>query len=160
LNSAPIGTGIRMVAGQMPVPIGAEFKRVFDAMSLGLDLKDALEDMSQRLDVNEIRYMVAAIRIQFSTGGSLADVLSSLSHVMQERVRLRLKVKALSAESRLSGNIMAVMPFLLIGGLLYLRPQIYQDVPTSPALQTILAVAGVMLGIGIVLMRRVVRFHV
>jgi tight adherence protein B len=156
----PVPTGIGMVATEMPDPIGSEFRRVFDGMSLGLELKDALETMSERLDVNEIRYMVAAIRIQFSTGGNLAEILASLAAVMRERVQLLMKVKALSAESRLSANIMAVMPFILIGGILYLRPQLYEDVPVSPVLQIILGGAALLLVAGIILMRRVVAIRV
>jgi tight adherence protein B len=156
----PIPIGIEGVANEMPNPIGGEFRRVFDSMAYGLDLKDALEHMSDRLRVPEVRYMVAAIRIQFATGGNLADVLATLAEVMRERVRLKAKVKALTAETRLSGNIMSVLPFVLVGGVFYLRPEMYQDVPNSAVLQFIMGTAVALLLVGIVLMRRIVNIRV
>ena len=129
-------------------------------MSYGLDLKDALENMSDRLQVTEVRYMVAAIRIQYSTGGNLADVLASLAEVMRERVRLKAKVRALTAETRLSGNIMSFMPFVLVAGVYLLRPDFYDEVPHSPVLKTIMGIAIALLVSGIVLMRRIVNIRV
>jgi tight adherence protein B len=156
----PIPLGIKIVANAMPNPIGGEFRIVFDTMSYGLDLKDALENLSSRVRVLEVKYMVAAIRIQYATGGNLAGVLSSLANVMRERVRLKMKVKALSAESRFSANVMIVMPFVLLGGMYYLRPELYADVPTSPTLQAIMEGAAFLLALGIVLMRRIVNIRV
>lgn len=156
----PIPIGIEGIANEMPNPIGGEFRRVFDSMAYGLDLKDALEHMSDRLHVPEVRYMVAAIRIQYATGGNLADVLATLAEVMRERVRLKTKVKALTAETRLSGNIMSVMPFVLVGGMFLLRPELYEDVPNSTTLQIIMGTAAALLLVGIVLMRRIVNIRV
>jgi tight adherence protein B len=107
-----------------------------------------------------VRYMVAAIRIQYSTGGNLADVLASLAEVMRERVRLKTKVKALTAETRLSGNIMSVMPFALVAGIYALRPDFYDEVPHSQVLQTIIGIAAALLLTGVVLMRRIVNIRV
>jgi tight adherence protein B len=156
----PIPIGIEAVANQMPLPIGGEFRRVFDSMSYGLDLKDSLEHMSDRLQLTEFRYMVAAIRIQYATGGNLADVLASLAEVMRERVRLRAKVKALTAETRLSGNIMSLMPFALVAGVYFMRPDFYDEVPHSQLLQTIMGIALALLVTGVVLMRRIVNIRV
>ena len=156
----PVPIGIGMVGTEMPKPIGGEFKRVYDGMSYGLDLKHSLEDMASRLHVTEVTYMVAAIRIQYSTGGNLSEVLASLANVMRERVRLKMKVRAATAETRLSAVVMAVIPFLLIGGVFYLRPDFYKDVPESGILQAILAGAGSLLVTGMLLMRRLVNIRV
>src|SRR5215472_5398916 len=121
----PVPIGIGMIGSEMPSPIGGEFKRVYDSMSYGLDLKDALEHMSSRLQVAELTYMVAAIRIQFATGGNLSEVLASLSSVMRERVRLRMKVRATTAETRFSATVMSVVPFLLIGGIYLIKRDFY-----------------------------------
>jgi len=156
----PVPIGISLIANNMPDPIGTEFRRVFDSMSYGLDLKEALEQMANRLQVTEIGYMVAAIRIQYATGGNLADILANLAEVMRERVRLRAKVKALTAETRVSANIMSVMPFFFVGGLYYMRPDFYQEVPNSPTLQLILGAAGGLLCLGLIAMRRIVNIRV
>jgi tight adherence protein B len=143
----------------MPDPIGGEFKRVYDSMSYGLDLKDALDQMAGRLRVGEVHYMIAAIRIQYATGGNLSEVLATLASVIRERVRLKGKVKALSAESRLSGNIMSFMPFLVVAGLNFIRPDFYDDVPHNVTLQYIMAGALCLVFIGIVLIRRIVNIR-
>jgi len=156
----PVPIGIGMIGSEMPSPIGGEFKRVYDSMSYGLDLKTALEHLSTRLQVPELTYMVAAIRIQFATGGNLSEVLASLSNVMRERVRLRMKVRATTAETRFSAAVMSVLPFLLIGGLLYIRPDFYKEVPGSDALKLIMTGAAVLLVIGMMAMRRVINIRV
>lgn len=152
----PVAAAIAMIGTEMPDPIGTEFKRVSDAMSYGRDLKDALEGLSARLSVPDVRYLVGVIRIQHSTGGNLADILSSLSHVIRQRMQLAMKVKALSAETRFSAKVMAALPFLLAGGILFLRPDFYKEVPGSAVLQDIMAGAGALIAIGILLMRRIV----
>ena len=152
----PVPIGIGMIGREMPDPVASEFRQVSDALSYGLGLKDALEELGRRLPIAEVTYMVAAIRVQYSTGGNLSEVLSSLADVMRERTRFKMKVKALSAESRVSGNIMMLVPFLMIGGMLYLRPEFYKDVPESSLLQMVLGGAAVLLAIGILLMRRIV----
>src|SRR5207245_8135668 len=106
----PIPTAIRMIAVEMPAPSGTEFGMVLDSMKYGLDLRDALQRMTQRVPVPELQYMVGAIRIQHAAGGNLAEILGSLSSIMRERLNLYMKVKALSAESRLSGKVLACIP--------------------------------------------------
>jgi tight adherence protein B len=155
----PVPAGIEMIATEMPDPIGSEFRWVFASMSYGLDLREALELMSERLRVPEVRYTVAAIRIQFATGGDLAEILASLARVMRERLRLAMKVRALTAETRVSGTIMSIMPFTVVGGISCLRPDFYQAVPESPALQAIMAGAAVLLVAGVLLIRHIVNIR-
>jgi len=155
----PVPMGIQMIAKEMSVPISDEFRRVCDAMSYGLDLREALEQFAQRVHIPEVTYMVAAIRVQYTTGGNLAEILCSLGGVMRERVRFKMKVKALSAESRLSANIMVLVPFVLIGGMMYIRPDFYNDVPGSSLLQAVLGGAAILLAIGILAMRRIVNIR-
>ena len=156
----PVPIGIGMIGSEMPSPIGGEFKRVYDSMSYGLDLKTALEELAARLRVTEVTYMVAAIRIQYATGGNLADVLASLAHVMRDRVRLKMKVKAATAETRFSAAVMAVIPFLMIGGVFYLRPDFYKDVPNSDILKVIMGGSAALLLTGMILMRRLIKIRV
>jgi tight adherence protein B len=156
----PIPVGISMIGNQMPEPVSGEFRRVSDAMAYGLDLKDAFEQMGARLRINDVHYMIAAIRIQYATGGNLAEVLASLSSTIRERQRLTMEVKALSAETRLSGNIMSVIPFLLVGGMTLMKPDFYSDVPNNPTLQIIMGVSALLLLVGIIVMRRIVNIRV
>jgi tight adherence protein B len=153
----PVTTGIGMIAEEMPDPIGGEFSLVFDEMSYGLDLRQALEKMSDRLNHYVIDYLIVAMRVQYGTGGNLAEILSSLSDVLRERLRLQSKVRALSAESRLSGRILSILPIAVVVLLVYINPHFYDEAWTDRALASILAFAGVLLVMGILLLRHFVR---
>jgi tight adherence protein B len=156
----PIPMGIHMVADAMRDPIRREFRLVYDTMSLGLDLRDALEKMSERLGIPELRYMVAAIRIQHTTGGNLSEILASLANVMRERDHLHMKVRALSAEARLSGKIMAALPIVVFAGVNYFNPRYYAAAVTNQTLQMVLLGAGLLMVLGMLCVRRIVNFRV
>ena len=149
-------TGIGMIAEEMPNPIGAEFSIVYDEMAYGLDLRQALEKLGDRLRHHVIDYLIVAMRVQHGTGGNLAEVLTSLSDVLRERLRLQGKVKALSAESRLSGKLLSGLPVLVVLVLAYINPHYYDEAWTNMYLASILAGAGGLLLLGILLLRRFV----
>ncbi len=156
----PIATGMDLISREMPDPIGSEFGLVFDGMSYGLDLRGALDKMSQRLNIVEVNYMSAAMRIQHGTGGNLAEVLGALASVMRERAKLYAKIKALSAEGRLSGKILAALPVVVVSGLLLISPHYYDAAKTSPGLAIFLGVAAALAVLGVVLLRTFVNFRV
>jgi tight adherence protein B len=97
------------------------------------------------------------MRVQYGTGGNLAEILSSLSDVLRERLRLQSKVRALSAESRLSGRILSILPIAVVVLLVYINPHFYDEAWTDKSLASILAGAGVLLVTGILLLRHFVR---
>jgi len=156
----PVPTGVGLVAREMSPPIATEFAAVFDEMSYGIDLRQALEKMSRRLRMIEIDYMVAAIRIQSSTGGNLAEVLASLSRVMREKVKLKAKILALSAEARFSGLVLSALPILVVAGLQLLNPHYYDIARDHPSLKWILGTAAVVTLVGIVLVRKIVHVRI
>lgn len=156
----PIATGMELISREMPDPIGSEFGLVFDGMSYGLDLRGALDKMSQRLNLVEVNYMSAAMRIQHGTGGNLAEVLGALAGVMRERAKLHAKIKALSAEGRFAGKILAALPVLVVSGLLLLSPHYYDAAKSEPGLAIILGVAAGLTVLGALLLRTFVNFRV
>jgi tight adherence protein B len=129
-------------------------------MSYGLDFKDALEKMGKRVPLRDINYMIVAMRIQHSTGGSLAEILTSLASVIRARQNLFGKVRALSAESRFAGKILGGMPFAVVGVLLLMNPHYYDDAKTSTGLAITLGVAAFLAVIGVLGMRKVVNIRV
>jgi tight adherence protein B len=150
----PVPACIALVATDMPAPLGEEFKRVHDAMVFGLSLKDALERMTDRLDsLQELKYVAAAIRIQGITGGNLSEVLASLAHVMRERQKLLLKVKALSSEGRISGNILAALPVVVGAAIIYIRQDLFAVARPGNGLFTVLIIAAVQIVVGYGLVR-------
>jgi tight adherence protein B len=149
-----------MIATEMPAPIGAEFAMVFDSMTYGLDLRDALQRMTRRARVPELQYMVGAIRIQHAAGGNLAEILGSLASIMRERLNLYMKVKALSAESRFSGKILACIPFAIVTLIVLTNPGFYDGARTDTNLAMVLYFAAFLVVFGIVLLRRIVNIRV
>jgi tight adherence protein B len=156
----PVPTGIGMIAHEVADPIGAEFRLVHEEMTYGLDLKDALGKMGERVAIPEVTYMIVAMRIQAGTGGSLAEILNSLASVIRARQNLFAKVKALSAESRFAGKILGAMPFGVVCVLLLMNPHYYDEAWHSTGLAITLGVAGFMSVVGVLLMRKVVNIRV
>lgn len=155
----PVPTGVRMIAAEMADPIRTEFRLAADIMTYGLDMKSAFERMERRIPLQEFRYMAAAIRIQYETGGNLAEILASLSNVMRERLKLKLKVKALSAEARLSGKILALVPILVTAFVNFYNPDYYSEAAHSPLLVALLGIAALLVLAGVLLIRRMAQIE-
>jgi tight adherence protein B len=125
-----------------------------------MDLRQAFEKMGQRLGLLEIHYMIAAMRIQSTTGGNLAEVLPALSNVMREKIKLKAKVKALSAEARFSGMILAGLPIVVVLVLVIMNPHYYDLAKTNDVLKSILAAAAALMLLGIFLIRKFVNIRI
>jgi tight adherence protein B len=159
----PIAACIGMVAKEMPEPVGPEFKRVADAMLFNLALREALSRLAERLyTVPELQYIVTAIRIQAISGGNLAEILESLSDLMREQQKLKMKIKAFSAEGRMSANVLAVLPFGMFVAINVINPNIYREAfsvnPT--AINITLGVSVLLVVVGKLIARRIVKIRV
>ncbi|HLO77712.1 MAG TPA: type II secretion system F family protein [Magnetospirillum sp.] len=155
----PVATAIGMVAREMPDPIGTEFGLVFDEMTYGLDLREALDNLGHRLPAQDLHYLVVAIRVQYGTGGNLAEVLSGLSRVIRDRMRMKNRILALSAEGRLSATILSALPFVLAAVIFVIKPDYYLGAMADPAFPPLMAFGGVGIAMGIVAMHRIVNFR-
>ena len=156
----PVASAIRLVARDLPDPIGTEFAIVADEMTYGLDLELAMDNLGSRVGQKDVALIVTAIRIQTSTGGNLAEILSCMSRSVRESLKLRMKVKALSAEGRWSAIILSILPFALFGLLAVVAPQFYSDVWNESVVQVILAASTAWLMVGNFIMFRMVRFEI
>lgn len=156
----PVNAALTLVAKEMPDPIGSEFGLAVDELTYGLDLREALANLCDRTPLEDLQYIIVSINIQHETGGNLAEVLNGLSIVMRARHRVFKKIKALSAEARLSAKLLAAMPFLF-GGLVFAsRPDFFTDVADDPLFVPLLGMAFALELIGILVMRRLVNFRV
>lgn len=155
----PISAAIALVAREMPDPLGSELGLVFDEMTYGLDLGEALDNLCNRMSGRALRYMTVAISIQHSTGGNLAELLLRLAGVLRDIDRMHRKVKALSAEGRLSAAILSVLPFAVAFGIAMVAPGYYDAVLSDPPFLAVLWAAGAGMAIGVVVMIRMVNFR-
>lgn len=128
----PVSSAIDLLTQEMNDPIGSEFGLIADEISYGADLHEALEDMAERWDLDDIRMFVVSLSVQTETGGNLAEILDSLSRVIRERAALYLKVRALSSEGRMTGWLLTALPVLAFVILFAINPAFYLEVATDP----------------------------
>jgi tight adherence protein B len=153
-------SGLKMAGEEMAEPIAAELRIVHDEVNFGVSLQQALTHLSDRVPITDLRYFVVAVLIQRESGGNLTEVLGNLSRLIRERAKLMAKVKVLSAEGRLSAWILAIMPFGLAGLLNVMNPAFMSKLWTDPIGITMIKYLLVMMAMGILVLRRIVRIRV
>jgi tight adherence protein B len=156
----PMLSAIRLVRRELPDPIGSEFGILADEMTYGLDLESAMNNLAARVGQEDLTLVVIATGIQSSAGGNLAEILGGIAHVVRERLKMRLKVKAMSAEGRFSAAMLTMLPFALFGVLWLIAPHFYGEVWDRPFVKPVLLLAALWLAAGNVVMYRMVRFRV
>jgi tight adherence protein B len=130
----PFSSAIELVAREMRDPIGSELGITADEMTFGQDVVTAVSNLYRRVGQEDLVFLAIAVSVQSQTGGNLADVLARLATLMRERVTMRLKIKALSAEGRLSGWFLSAMPFILLGAIQLVATDYFGGLKGSPFL--------------------------
>lgn len=128
----PIASAIELLTNEMEDPIGSEFGLVSDEVSYGADLRDALEAMAERWDLDDMRMFVVSLSVQSETGGNLAEILQNLSEVIRARAAMYMKVRALSSEGRMTGWMLTILPIFAFVALFMVNPRFYLDVAQDP----------------------------
>jgi tight adherence protein B len=154
----PVPVAIAMVGREMSDPIGSEFGVTIDEMTYGLDLPRALRNLADRVGLADLSLLVTAVSIQNSAGGNLSEILGNLSKVLRDRFQLRRKVRALSAEGKISAYGLTVLPFAISGAIFVQNPPYYLDVWDEPVFLPALAALGVWALIGDLIMYKMINF--
>ena len=124
----PISAALDLLTVEMADPIGSEFGLVVDEVTYGADLRDALDAMADRWDLDDMRMFVVSLSVQSETGGNLAEILVNLSTVIRDRASMMMKVQALSSEGRMSATMLTVLPIGAFALLFAFNPAFYLDV--------------------------------
>jgi tight adherence protein B len=156
----PFRVAIALVAREMPDPVGSEFGIVADEITFGLEQALAVANLGPRVGHNDLSFFSTAVNIQHQTGGNLAEILSRLSRMLRGRLKLRLKIRALSSEGRLSAIVLSLTPFILFALITLIAPDYYFGVKDHPIAQAALVVGGLLLIIGNVILYRMVNFRI
>jgi tight adherence protein B len=156
----PVPIALTMVAREMRDPIGSEFGMVVDEITYGSDLETALRSLNVRLGQDDLPLFVTAAAIQGSTGGNLGEILENLSSVIRQRFKMRRKIRALAAEGRASAMILSSLPIAIFFVIQFVAPDFYASVWDEPLTRTVLAIAGTWMGIGNLIMFRMVNFRI
>ncbi len=149
-----------LVGREIPDPVGPEYRLCFDEQNYGLELRTALENMCVRMPIQDNRIVMTAILIQKETGGNLAEVLERCATVIRERFRLRREIRTKTAQGRLSGLVLSLMPVILATGLYIVRPDVISLLWTRPAGLRMLYIGVGMIVAGALIIRKIVNVRV
>jgi tight adherence protein B len=155
LNSA-----LGLVTKECPDPVGTEFRVCFDEQNYGLELKTALENMVNRMPVQDLRIVVTGILIQKESGGNLAEVLEKAAEVIRERFRLKRQIMTHTAQGRLTGVILTLLPVFLGCALYVVNPEMMSLLWTREIGIKLLYAAGAMIIVGGLIIRKIVNMDV
>jgi tight adherence protein B len=155
----PFRVAIGLVARELPDPIGTEFGILLDEITFGVDQQVAIDHLRARVGQEDLSFMSIAVNIQSQTGGNLAEILHSLARVLRSRTKMRLKVRALSSEGRLSGVFLSAMPFVLFLLVNLISPSYFGYLKGSPLVAPALVLGLSLLAIGNFMIYRMVNFR-
>ena len=153
-------TGLKMVADEMPEPVGPEFRKTFDEQNFGLPLKDALDNLTARMPSLDVRFFSTAVLIQRETGGNLSEILETLAHVVRERFKILRQVRVHTAHGRLTGYVLLALPALLGMALMFINPDHMNLLFREPLGQMLLMIAMAMQAVGYFWIKQVVKIEV
>lgn len=153
-------TAMSMVADELPQPVGPEFRKTFEQQNFGLPMRDALNAMTERIPIIDVRFFVTAVLIQRETGGNLSEILDNLAHVVRERFKVLRQVRVHTAHGRFTGWVLLALPAALALALSLINPEHMQLLFRERMGQTMLMGAVVMQTIGYFWIRRVIKIEV
>ncbi len=153
-------SAINLAASESPDPIGSEFRICFDEQNYGLDLKTAMNNLASRVPLQDLKIVITAILIQKESGGNLAEVFDKTAYVIRERFRLKRQVRVYTAQGRLTGWILSLLPVVLGLGLYLLNPDSMSLLWTRPIGIKLLYLSGTMTIIGALIIRKIVNMDV
>jgi len=156
----PFASAIGLVSREMRDPIAAELAITAEEIGFGQDITTAAANMHRRVGPDGLLFLVTAVSVQSQTGGNLAEVLARLATLMRQRSTLQLKVKALSAEGRLSAWFLTAMPFILYGAIRLLSKDYFGELAGSPVLVPALVYGSISLIVSNIIIYRMVNFKI
>ena len=152
-------TGIQMVADEIPSPVGAEFKLLYDRQNFGMPLSDALKGMAERVPLLDARFFTTAVLTQRESGGNLSEILDNLATVIRDRFKVKRQVRAVTAHGRITGWILAGLPPALAVLLSLMSPEYMKPIVTDPLGIKMIAAGCTMQVIGSLIIRKLVNIR-
>jgi tight adherence protein B len=154
----PLGDCLKIIAHESPEPLRKEFRRVVEGESLGIPIEVCLEQMYERMPISEVNFFATVLNIQKTTGGNLGEALSNLSSVLRGRKMLTEKIKALSAEAKVSAIIIGSLPIIVMILVTIASPEYMDKLYSTPTGHRNLMIGAVMMVMGTLMMRKMMNF--
>lgn len=157
-SGLPLNDSIRVVAKEVKDPVKTEFARVLDAQAMGNSMEEAIKLIYRRVPLPEVNFFVVVITVQATSGGNLSEALANLARVLRDRRKMQAKVKAMSSEAKASAMIIGSLPFIVATLVSFVSPTYLLPLVSGTVGYICLGIAGVMMGIGMFIMNRMIQF--
>ena len=159
-SGLPVAETLGVVATEVPGPVGEEFKAVVERMKIGRTMEESLQVTADRLGTAEFQFFVITLAIQRETGGNLAETLSNLSDVLRKRAQMKLKIRAMSSESKASAYIVGALPFIVFAMIWMVNQKYIEKFFIDERLIAVGIGGLVWMGIGVFIMAKMVSFEI
>ncbi|MBS0254938.1 MAG: type II secretion system F family protein [Proteobacteria bacterium] len=159
-SGLPIAETLSVVSHEIPGPVGEEFKLICERIKIGKSMEESLQDTADRLNMPEFSFFTITLAIQRETGGNLAETLANLGDVLRKRAQMKLKIKAMSSESKASAYIVGSLPFIVFGLVYWVSPNYLGGFFTDQRL-IVAGMGGLLwMSIGVFIMAKMVNFEI
>lgn len=157
-SGLPLNECLAIIANECPDPVGYEFREVVEQQRIGVTLGEALDRMTKRVPIQDVKFLAIVIAIQQQSGGNLAEALGNLSTLLRDRFKMKMKVKALASEAKASAGILAALPPGVVVMMNSTSPEYIAPIFDTRSGNFILLVGLFWMGIGIMIMRKMINF--
>jgi tight adherence protein B len=159
-SGMPVSETLSVIAKEIAGPVGEEFKLVVEKIKIGKSMEEALQETADRLGTAEFQFFVITLAIQRETGGNLAETLANLADVLRKRAQMKLKIRAMSSESKASAYIVGSLPFFVSGMIWTINQEYLEGFFHEPRLMIAGVVGAVWMAIGVFIMAKMVNFEI
>jgi tight adherence protein B len=149
-------SAIELASKETADPLGVELKMAYEEQRLGISMSEALRHMAERVASPDLRYFVTAVLVQAETGGNLAEIMEKIGFLIRDRLRVKGKIRALTAEGRLSAAVLTLIPFALFVVLYFVNNSYVMTLLTHPGGRKLMMVGMVSIVLGIFSMRKII----
>ena len=155
----PINDCLKIIANESPEPVGSEFKDLVDGQAMGVTVEQGLQKVYERIPLPEVNFFMIVLAIQAQAGGNLSEALGNLANVLRDRKKMRAKIQAMSQEAKASAGIIGILPPGVMG-LIYLTTPEYISILFTTTAGNLIIVGGLMwMGMGMLVMRKMINFN-
>ena len=159
-SGLPVTETLSIVSQEVPGPVGQEFKGIVERIKIGRTMEESLQETADRLGIPEFNFFCITLAIQRETGGNLAETLSNLADVLRKRAQMKMKIKAMSSESKASAYIVGALPFLVFGMIWFVSSKYLANFFIDERLMVAGIGGMVWMGIGAFIMAKMVSFEI
>ncbi len=155
-----ISSAIEMIAQEVGPPLGPEFRRLFEEQNFGLPLREAMLNLARRVPIPDVQFLVTAILVQKETGGNLVEILDKTAAVLRDRIRLQGQLRIYTAQGKLTGWILSVLPFVIFGIISIINPHYVHILLDDPLGQKLIIAGLALMALGAWVIRKIIDIKV